>query len=743
MKRTAFFAGIFIFITGFLYSSDIVWQSKGENIAISGAAEGGGRIALSYSYSRDFITLIDADSYDEILKLDGYRVSGALDVSSDGKYLGFYDYVKKEIFIYDIDEEKIICSSQRSNSTFDLKFIPGTKNLLLLESQEGKYVFRKFETDTKNETDYEITFDRKYDNISGNYTLSPDGKYLIMTTIYGVHSQDEFPAENFVVFVNLETGEVTKRKEHRYSVRFFDFSPDGSKMITVSGKTDGSAPEENALLWDLSSKEVIGRIEDLPLRTVWGGFSEDGSEIYCIYEYFNSLITYDTETLARKDSSNTIYSLHPLFRYDNKLFCKDQLFKLKTFDLESREYKTVYQEETGNVHTSNTVMSAISPGGKYALSASADASAKLWDFETGDFIKEYKFPAGLFSARFSNDGTRMIFSTARPDNKIYIKNTENDETVFIFDKYENTVLDAVFSKDDSKIASCCYDGLVYILNAENGEVLHSRDFGHWIRRVKFVPGTNKIGIAGNDRNFIIWDFENDIVEYNQEIFPVYYNSTINDIDFIPDGKTAALACGDGMLRMFDMESKTVVKEYQSLTQLSGGAVKQASFNSVDISDDGKYMIAALSKILKMWDLETENVYHVFEDLFPDGESQNFAVLNKNSNFVLSCTYGGDVIKWRVPGISSVDENLYNDAVSVFPNPADEILNIQISSEYFSFKDIKVLDVTGNEAADINFISEVSNNTSISLDVSNLESGVYFYVISSETKNLRGKFVILR
>ena len=78
------------------------------------------------------------------------------------------------------------------------------------------------------------------------------------------------------------------------------------------------------------------------------------------------------------------------------------------------------------------------------------------------------------------------------------------------------------------------------------------------------------------------------------------------------------------------------------------------------------------------------------------------------------------------------ENLENNQISVFPNPATTVVNIQSIS---NIEQVMLFDIHGRAVMQQNL-----NNTAASLDVSGLKTGVYFAVIQSEGKTTTKKII---
>ncbi len=83
--------------------------------------------------------------------------------------------------------------------------------------------------------------------------------------------------------------------------------------------------------------------------------------------------------------------------------------------------------------------------------------------------------------------------------------------------------------------------------------------------------------------------------------------------------------------------------------------------------------------------------------------------------------------------TGINNSSTNNAVSMYPNPADNLLNIRSAQ---SINNIKIVSVIGQEVKSVN---PAANQ--ITLDISNLESGIYFVTISTDNGSVIKKLTI--
>ncbi|MEQ9425810.1 MAG: S8 family serine peptidase [Cyclobacteriaceae bacterium] len=76
------------------------------------------------------------------------------------------------------------------------------------------------------------------------------------------------------------------------------------------------------------------------------------------------------------------------------------------------------------------------------------------------------------------------------------------------------------------------------------------------------------------------------------------------------------------------------------------------------------------------------------------------------------------------------EDLASAGIKIYPNPTDDILNIQFTDALSEYQNVSLWDMRG-----LNIIEEIASSGKISLDLSDIKSGSYIIRFRSETKSL--------
>ena len=91
------------------------------------------------------------------------------------------------------------------------------------------------------------------------------------------------------------------------------------------------------------------------------------------------------------------------------------------------------------------------------------------------------------------------------------------------------------------------------------------------------------------------------------------------------------------------------------------------------------------------------------------------------------------------GISEFENN--NSEVKIFPNPAKDDLNVSLSPAFAGQNEITVYDMMGRKI--LNSIVDCNENSLHSIDISALESGVYFFSVKTKHETFTKRFSVIR
>lgn len=411
---------------------------------------------------------------------------------------------------------------------------------------------------------------------------SPDGKFI--ATAVGTHAII-WDANSFLKLLDIEVSE--------YSVNMLAFSPDGSKLATISGdKVIG--------IWDARVYHPIRSVRGQLIQKFQGHtmgifscqFSPDGK----------SLVT------ASWDKTIRIWDIddHIVFHYDEN----NCAFSYAEFSPNNKLAAVVYNDNVIRLYEVNGFVQKgalighidlpkfvhFSSDGKSLVSSSADNSVRVWDINKRICIKVFNFDKNLSEARFSPNDDILVISDYK---HIYLYNTKNwsllhdiEISGFLGSQF------ITFCPDGNKFATSLGAGIrIYDVNTgaevksvnvhpldvsmlrfnANGDYLYFVSFhtlcridtetmtkiekfeGHSenIRTFTFSSDQHFVATAAYDKTLRIWDVES----RNHIHTCVGHTWGVSSVNFQPDGRTIITASFDGTFRKWDFPTlQTLIDE---------------------------------------------------------------------------------------------------------------------------------------------------------------------------------------
>jgi len=659
---------VIIIISAFAYSiyqNDIrnkkalalnYWQSgqsaKAENNLLDGlhlVAE-----AAVVSNDKDLIQkfLIDGEVYlpytrlNSIIPQKDIINSVAFNVTSDRILIASNDGTAR--IIDKITGDQIGSMMNNQWPVISAVFSPDNKSVLT--SGNGKAV-RVWDVATGKQT-HVFRFDEENVEVK-SAAFSPDGKLIVITS-----------SNDSAQVWEIGTEKMLYGFEH-IGVLSAVFSPDGTKILTTGYYQSN--------LWDVSTKKEIPFLRSAR-NPEYAAFSPDGTMILAISND-STVRIWDINENQLASFKHDDAVTDAVFSPDNKLILT------ASRDKSARLWNIGTQKQIGTTmkHDGPIYCAAFSPDGKQILTAGWDKTIRLWDIKTriidnnflakvpgggisrpweikmldvgddstalaiGDDstvylwnlvsrkqIRSLKHPAGVNSAVFNADGTKVL--TTCNDSTIRIWETANGKPINFLkleDQPINAVFNAkgklilavfnynyiqiwdaaltpmakpihtftyrefytaVFSPDERTILIASVDSAAHLLDASSGKLITSFKHDNIVRSAVFSADGKKVLTAGEDFTARVWD-----VNTGKQVGPsMRHDNNVNDAAFSPDGKWIVTASWDKAAHLWDA---VTLKEI-GVSKKHEGAVTNAVF-----SRDSKWILTVgYDSTVKLWDI---------------------------------------------------------------------------------------------------------------------------------------------
>jgi WD40 repeat protein len=329
---------------------------------------------------------------------------------------------------------------------------------------------------------------------------------------------------------------------------------------------------------------------------------------------------------------------------------------------------------------------AFSPDGKFILTGSGDATARLWDLK-GNLIRIFIGHSGyITSVAFSPDGNSII--TAATDRKIRLWDLDGkvlqdfhghsmsvnsvafspdgkevltgsqDRTARLWDLKGNVIQEfkghtsdvksVAFSPDCKYVLTGSYDSTARLWNLAGKQILIIKKNLDQVNSVAFSPDGQNILTGSSDKTVKLWDLTGKLVKvYNG--FP----GAVNDVKFSPDGKKFVAGASAGYVIISDLNGNEI-------KEIRGHTIK---VNAVAFSPDGTRIVTGSGDCTaKLWDLN-ENLNQVYNTHSARISSVKFSHDGKN---ILSASFDKSACIWDLDGKNIVffkgHKKWVNDAV---------------------------------------------------------------------------------
>jgi len=104
---------------------------------------------------------------------------------------------------------------------------------------------------------------------------------------------------------------------------------------------------------------------------------------------------------------------------------------------------------------------------------------------------------------------------------------------------------------------------------------------------------------------------------------------------------------------------------------------------------------------------------------------------------------GQIVVHSKPSCDIINESFLSNLISIYPNPANNTLNIEIDKDYLSKTDINIYlyDVIGKLMKEINN-NDIINNI-IQINLTSFADGIYYLNIQTSDGSMVKKIVIQR
>ena len=252
---------------------------------------------------------------------------------------------------------------------------------------------------------------------------------------------------------------------------------------------------------------------------------------------------------------------------------------------------------------------AFSPDGKHVVTWSQDNNARVWDWQTESGRRNPLLLSGhkgrIQDVSFNADGS--LIATASDDRTARVWNATTGKLIAILPQHKAPVLSASFSPDSKFVVTAeAYAARVWELptTSVEGQEAITKKFELTGKTRPFTDASfspdGKLVLAAGKRGALLWDAQTG--ESLAELTSHQHNVT--SAKFSPDGKLILTASMDKTARVWDVpESMSKGQVLHERVKLSG----QTQLKNATWSSDGKSIFTfGVNKSVQKWDWQTES-----------------------------------------------------------------------------------------------------------------------------------------
>ncbi len=301
-----------------------------------------------------------------------------------------------------------------------------------------------------------------------------------------------------------------------------------------------------------------------------------------------------------------------------------------------------------------------------------DEKIRIWDAKTGNLIQILaKHEKNVESFAISPDGSLASF--LNKDNTMTLWDLNSEKTLATYPCHKKIRKAVQFAKNGEFLYFAGWNGNIEVLNIhaiKNFHILNAHS--NSINRIDISPNGEFLLSGGSDKFLKVWDWKN-----RNETHKVQNRNFVLDVLFLEDGSQFAAIDKNGIMLIWDMESKKLITEaleYQISSdslhlsnnktlvtpysnhflsfhkpmeqfEIQTETGHSGKIQSIRFSPDESIVASgSLDGTVKIWDANHYNELFQFQGL---GFGINSLRFTPDGNYLLAGDAGGNILIWSL------------------------------------------------------------------------------------------------
>ncbi len=405
-----------------------------------------------------------------------------------------------------------------------------------------------------------------------------------------------------VIAWTIADGKEAVRLVHNADVLSFSFTPDNTRVVT-------GAADKEARLWDVATGKELQ-------------FFLHADPVDAVVALPNNVILAATGKLTRLDTSSILRVIqadagpvHALTIVPANTHVltggADKIVKL--WNLASGAKERDFPGATGAVRSV-----AISKNALLLATGGADAVVRTYQFADAKEIGAVKLGGEVRALAFTPNNLALVASTSnkslaawsvpftagQPMAKDYLSPVQDWQT-------PDVLADFTIAADNASIYSGGQDKALHVWKLASPAPTRTFPYNANVDAVAFPPNSPLLAAAGHDGKVRYFDLVKNAPakEISAHISVVQKNNVpqpIYSLTFTPDGKQLLTSSYDNSLKLWDVGSGNLVKEFKAYKEKEFEKGHQEGVYTAAFSPDGKFIASGssgLERTIKIWNLD--------------------------------------------------------------------------------------------------------------------------------------------